>query len=608
MRDGARQKADPSLEFYSADYFDTYSEAHRRRATRFNFPAAVHLFALYHPSQFQPSFTSYIEAVLTFLLSRGTLRDDDIGIDPRAVAERIFGYYNYDNPNNLNERLVFEFDEAVYERTWRLEIHNEYIVVSIFAGLTFARRATDIQTPDTSHPDIDHLFRRRSCAGSDGPTKSDWAYIGANPDALFTEVADHCRSARDDFFNALRDWQRQFTGTRKSPGLRKGPEMFANYYGCILPWTAMPMGIDRQSDFVVFSHPESTSLPHVDGKRDDTFRRVNQYLGSIRDSKVGDVLFGPHKPDFAASYLDYGTSLFVSSLGSRRGELDRSPGSFLLLYDDEPANLPELCPSGLTSDDLDVEMSYRLGRTVARLFDLGVLRLAALRNMRYMKDFEPFLREIERELQGVPDFDVVDDSLLSALWREIQKHTSHLPEPIAYRAARTKYYQSNMTAILGALHTIEIPGWHTYSTILQRRLMVSIQNLGDIGDRFDGVQRRLTNISLSLRNLELLKIQKGGEALAKLFSAYYIPSIFRELSEVAYDFFHGFATHGLKFYICFSQPCDLEATKPMRHMWGNAGTVIGLSVSICLVILAFRTQTKRESVALRKARSKFAAH
>ena len=574
MRDGARTKLDPSLEFYSADYFDTYSEAHRRRATRFNFPAAVHLFALYHPSQFQPSFASYIEAVLTFLLGRGRLRDDDIGIDPRMVAERVSGYYDYDNPNNLDERLVFEFDEPVYERTWRLEIHEEYIVVSIFAGLTFIRRHEDAPGNRDAGPNIDHLFRRRSPIEADGITQADWTYLTTHPEALFKDVADHCRTARDDFFNALKTWQRTFTEAKNSPGLRRGPEIFANYYGCILPWTAMPMGLELPADFPVFSSAESSHLPHLDGKRDDTFRRANQYLSRIRNSKLGDVLFGPHKPDFAASYLDYGSSFFVSSLGSRHGELDRSPGSFLLLFDDRPTGPPPVQPSGRTSDELGVEMSYRIGRTVALLFDLGVLRLAALRNMRYMKDFDPFLRSIERSLQYVPESEAVDQSLLTRIWKVIQKHTNIVPEPVSYRAARTKYYQSSISAALAALHTFEIPGWHTYSTIIQRRLMVSIQNLVDIGERFDGVQRRLTNMSLSIRNLELLNIQKNGDALAKLFSLYYIPAIFKEIVQSIFDFMHSKPY----FYSCLAHNCNLESLKSVRDMWGSAGALTALPI------------------------------
>ena len=251
-------------------------------------------------------------------------------------------------------------------------------------------------------------------------------------------------------------------------------------------------------------------------------RRASEYLGKIRDSELGFRLLGSHKPDLVACYIDRGSNIFVSTLGSRKNDQDCDPGRFLVLYDDPATGTADCRPSGLCTDDYGAELSRRMSRTVGRLFDLGVLRLAALRNMVQMKDFGQFLRSMELQVQRVSFGGAGSRLNVRRLRTLLGKRSLALSEPVIYRSARTQYYLSNIESISVDIGTIEIPGWQTYDAFMRRRLQGSLRYISNVGKRYENLLQTLGAISqFSIAN-DLLNIQRTGELFAAVFILYYL--------------------------------------------------------------------------------------
>ena len=445
---------------------------------------------------------------------------------------------------------------------FRCEYHYEYVTYCFFLPIRHAledMRDRSSVAPETSQA---AAISTRSFNLTD-----------KRVDAIAADVFEKTvlnESERDDALGfrarTALEWDRLFdeawqTAFRDAPELLhpKIPgRVLGNFRGIVLPriWMANAYGAreaeihqfewrGHQDRFIptdITDEPnitgEETPHHHIDEHdRPNTPRRWNRVSAGrcLRDNYglrhalhwPGGKVDDPESKDplarrrTVANLVLNGRALYASALApplpvtgmsqevADNSSLNKSASRYCIFYCEEHA--------GRAQDGI----SARLDRLILRLHNLANNRLMALRGI----DRAPYLNQsldwLDRRLSqleaeaSTPQSLKIDD--IKALYRELTDATSsdEIPGGVSFRAAQSKHYTSTFKRLIPSLHIHRIEGWEPYDMFASRKLFNMFDNITGLGDRAEGLKRRLdriveiaqleTNLNLARQNTRTSK-------------------------------------------------------------------------------------------------------
>lgn len=555
----------------SSEFFDSYAEPHRRRPSAVDFPCATYLMSFWHPRRFQQTFADYVGSLFCCFVGMRPLWTPAPFTEDTAseLGRKLFGIYDFRNPSRRDERLVFDFqDHRFDDLKWRVEVHREFVTIVAFVGL---RLVTDAGVL---------TFRALNPTGREGPGFSHAIHLlpSEHPDrvtdGLFdgasqpTGLESHAAGLFGEILAAIDAFceRASVDGSRGLPDSLK-PTYFAKFFGCILPWTifaAYDVGPRARPWF-----PELNVLGRradESGGQAETARFLDRiwpdlcgdFLNSERNTVDPSGLRGEAIDDRAqacvACHLQNGHALYISSLGSRRHQTDDTALHYLVLYQDHEDWQANHGPSGHFASHPAMRIGGRLSRLVGRLHDVGVMRLAALRQVSQLKNFAQYLGHVENELQRYNPGKSPDSSRrasisfedVDTLRSQMLQRAEEFEESVVNRSTRAAGYFAQVKLLAEDLGIVPIPRWQAYDLFIRRRLFATLNEVSNVADRYQAVQRSFNTIyqvrtGEETRNLadgigqssdqtgnltrELTKLQEGAGLVALMVLIYYAADV-----------------------------------------------------------------------------------
>jgi hypothetical protein len=224
-------------------------------------------------------------------------------------------------------------------------------------------------------------------------------------------------------------------------------------------------------------------LPFLDGAEE---------LSADVAEQLPEATLSP-SPEYAASWLLNRRALHVTSIGGRR--IDRAaqspqavdPFRYLLLVDDRHR--------------------WELGRLLERLHLTGTVRLASLKDLRWLMKADTMIRSLEdrirNEESGVAPIkdEFIED--LAGLYASRNHIEEAFDRGLLNRVGQSRYYVSNYLRETKALHIDAIDGFQTYEELVQRRLGATWNLIDGVGARFESLGRRLDSLNSAVRTDQL---------------------------------------------------------------------------------------------------------
>lgn len=162
----------------------------------------------------------------------------------------------------------------------------------------------------------------------------------------------------------------------------------------------------------------------------------------------------------------------------------------------------------------------RAGRISARLLELEIYRLMALRGLPVAKSLAPMLAESEGALADITaqledrqgSEDALLDSLIHAAARVERATAQHL-----YRFSATQAYDALVRQRIAELREQPIPGTQTIGEFMQRRLSPAIATVAATSARLSSLSQRIERASALLRTrVDIATETQNQQLLAKL--------------------------------------------------------------------------------------------
>jgi hypothetical protein len=499
--------------FKSNGFRDAYDEAHRRSPTPVKAPFVSTHFGVMHPWPFENYFDTYIQAALTFLVARQS--EDQRATDAmiETWVDQINLYYNDSEDTALVEKLVFHFDEGPEANAiWRLEVHREFCTITIFSQLT--------------EPEISTFTEEVKLKPADGRPRP----------PLMNDKFEHLTAMKLAFARHVTDCYIQQRGRAPREEVTDGRwgnpdslKIFVDYIGVTLPISALGRSIEESK---IFPAVESNGFSDTAEKvQSDKFKRANALLNEILRGPDLRKRFVRHADpaNMVACYVFLGHFLLISGLGSRDESVphstvgDQSPGVFWLFYEDHLD--PKVHDPVLAAD----ATNRRASRLIYMLNTIGTARIAALFNMKKMKDFSQRLRGLELqalELRKTDNRerhsnDAVEKSL--DFRKDLAAAENRVKESILYRANRTGYYRTIMNNLIADLGIESVPSWQGLDKFIRRRLDPSISYLAKLGERYEALNTLIANEWAISMGYKVYEFQKIADFLFPVLILYYLP-------------------------------------------------------------------------------------
>lgn len=565
LLDLLRKQTEPSdfEDLLTEDYYEVYSEAHRRRPTLYEFPGASLHVSLYYPGKFYE-----VRQFLRMLFEHfdGWEVSEHPGmselLDPEKASLHIYDYYSRESLDPRQHRVLFDFKCRHHDQTtWRIVCQREYVAVTLQTQFEVEAIGDGRNLIKSSFFDEGFEISERTAASipADGHTAT-------VTDLLYGELQTAMRRAMDAVIVGTIDrWQAAPSAARGYR--RRRPEIFGNFYGCTLPWQTFedtlaarrgpgePPTVNRP----LFPRPAAGGFaPSI--VQSEALASTERFLADIW-LNIAPHVMDSYYNDCVACYLEQGHSIYVSNLGSQRDSRTKSPLKYILFFDQEAFDRPDAIGAPLGSRaGLSRSAVWRLSRLINRLHDIGTVRLAALRYMGVMLKYEQRLRHIEFDVQhSRTQFE--DLSKLQQLEERLTRYSQGIPDLIMDRAARTERYYHELISLSEDLGVLPIPSWQSYEQFVKRRLFSTLETVTSLGTKYQEVRDTITNISNTNIATKIFSLQTTAELFAGILLLYYIPTIFEEainhLPELNWSFWgwkysfdvHHFISNNLVYYI-----------------------------------------------------------
>jgi hypothetical protein len=258
---------------------------------------------------------------------------------------------------------------------------------------------------------------------------------------------------------------------------------------------------------------------------EDAVRHANA-IRSFMEAGDPDHHTSPEPGQITASQL-LGNYIYASALGAqprgvqaRGSQKKNQPLTFLLL-----------APPG---------QPVQTGWLLDLLHSLGMLRVAALRNLERLTRASPALRDLEREIKeltveagqgkGRAALDRTVDELISKL-PEFEQRLNEIGQQkdkdgriiggLPQRVERSLFYQSQFEDRVRELGIEPIRGFVPYDKAVSHRLGGNHKFIRLVGDRYDRLQRLLDGLNQYVRTVEAVRAQKQSvefQRIAEFFA------------------------------------------------------------------------------------------
>lgn len=306
-----------------------------------------------------------------------------------------------------------------------------------------------------------------------------------------------------------------------------------DYHGFVLPKDVFRQRVGRPNmDF--FPEISSEGLQAAPEKRAARLSGASEFLSNLMDDEIvrGRLIRDVPAANIVACFVFDGHFLFISTIGQRRDAEggDRSPGMYWLFYDSFRRK---------TADQEDTPTDRRASRLVYMLNTIGTARVAALYNMKPMKDFSQHLRALEQNAIGLREFEGGEAIRRSQRFRRrLRDAEREVKESIIYRASRTAYYQSILRTQMQDARIIPIPSWQGLEAFIRRHLDPSISYIAGLGQRYESLNRLASDEYILNIGGRIYKFQSIADGLIIILTLYYLPNAMENMGR-ALKWFHG---------------------------------------------------------------------
>lgn len=198
------------------------------------------------------------------------------------------------------------------------------------------------------------------------------------------------------------------------------------------------------------------------------------------------------------------------------------------------------------------------GRLVQQLLEVETYRLMALLSLPLVREVQPELSAIDRDLAELVS-DMGDDGQERALLDRLSVHAAHLEQlraRLGYRLAATRAYYALVMKRLEQLRVGEMRGLQTVTYFLDRRLTPAVRTCEAAGARLDELSMRIdraaelirtrVNLIIEEQNQSLLasmerrsglqlRLQQAVEGFSVAAITYYVVQIVHVLAEGLHD-------------------------------------------------------------------------
>jgi hypothetical protein len=181
--------------------------------------------------------------------------------------------------------------------------------------------------------------------------------------------------------------------------------------------------------------------------------------------------------------------------------MDRSALHYMVLYQDHPDWHGVHGPTSRRSSDGELGISGRLSRLTGRLHDIGVARLAAMKQVDQLKNFAQYLSHVENQLQRYNPERPRQGSLEPLSFEAIQELRSQtffraeaFDESVVNRSLRASGYFESVRTLSEDLGIIGIPRWQSYELFIRRRLFRTLHEISAVSARYQAVLKVFNTI------------------------------------------------------------------------------------------------------------------
>ncbi|MBS4020177.1 MAG: DUF3422 domain-containing protein [Dechloromonas sp.] len=162
----------------------------------------------------------------------------------------------------------------------------------------------------------------------------------------------------------------------------------------------------------------------------------------------------------------------------------------------------------------------RVGRLAARLLDIEIYRLLALRGLPVAKSLQPMLREAEQAIADVTSSMETHDRSAAELLETLAAVAARVERATAmhiYRFCATEAYDALVRARIAELREQAFPGTQTLGEFLQRRLAPAMATVDSAAGRLASLSQRIERAGALLRTrVDIAREAQNQELLAKL--------------------------------------------------------------------------------------------
>ncbi|HBK90505.1 MAG TPA: hypothetical protein DDZ68_02410 [Parvularcula sp.] len=380
----------------------------------------------------------------------------------------------------------------------RVEAHREYLTLTIFIPLIITMSASYTGTALTDLSERGAVISASPHCGREGHlleflynTFPKIAFASSAPEAY--PIAEKLQTLVESFSG---DWS--VAGSGVDPR-----RIFCVFEGAVITHRLFNFaGSDQKPIRPAFHSPECIRPFEETAEMSDTIIFLDQFWRSAKTS-----LFKSGIHDVVANYMRNGTVLYSSNVGAQTDTTSKDPLRFCLLFD-EIHNPDE--GRGTYSIDLQAAQArdqiWWLSRIVARLINMGTLRLVGLSDLPKIADAIRELEVLEAEISEIESLKAATiDSSDYFRRRGVNREYRRLRNIIAKqlprlwtgdytlrsRVSANKIAYQAMRRQLDDLEITRIPGWQSYDAFMNRRLATTFERISELSERYDNIWREI---------------------------------------------------------------------------------------------------------------------
>ena len=390
----------------------------------------------------------------------------------------------------------------------RIELHQEYITLTLFIPLHLAVDPAHAMQGETHKAaQLEEISNFGASLRLSNTTAGTEELLRILYDELpHVALSAAASSDPESIQSKLACLVREFTVKWRAPAKRnrlstsKGG-IFCVFHGAVLPpeefcvWGLKPY----------FAELYESSPWNPDQNIKDTISFLNKFWYLAKPSVYKTGLH-----DVVANYLRNGSVIYTSNIGSQTSPDAKDYLRFLLLYNTTPlvdgftTHVGAPSDGDCSTENMDKRPIYLaqayqndemfwLSRIVSRLLTMGTLRLAAISDLKAINSAMSALAQIESDLsaiEGAPNVrgqyaelrKLIKDRM-SQVWTG--NHT------LISRIGSNKVAFQAMKRQLDDLEITRIPGWQSYDSFINRRLVTTYERISEIAERYTDVWRMM---------------------------------------------------------------------------------------------------------------------